>query len=103
MKAPTSYDLDGLLQAITDSTRRRILHALKEKSARSAGSTAKESGLCAFEIEKRVKLAQPTISHHMRVLERARLVEAQRDGHRRRYQRNEELIAELLSEIKKQL
>jgi DNA-binding transcriptional ArsR family regulator len=102
MKAPRPNNLDGLLQAITDPTRRRILHALKEKNAR-AGSAGKEGGLYAFEIEKRIKLSQPTISHHMRILERARLVEAKRDGHKRRYRRNEELIAGLLGEIKKQL
>jgi hypothetical protein len=39
----------------------------------------------------------------MRILEQAGLVEATRDGHRRRYRRNDGLISRLLDEIKKQL
>jgi DNA-binding transcriptional ArsR family regulator len=103
MKAPPSNALDGLLHAIADRTRRRILRELKKKNARIAGFAGKQAGLCAFEIEKRIQLSQPTISHHMRILERAGLVDAKRDGHRRRYRRNEELITEMLGEIKKQL
>ena len=57
-------NLDRFLHAIADPTRRRILHALKEKSGNSIG---KETGLCAADIETRVKLSQPTISHHMRI------------------------------------
>jgi len=92
--------LDRFLQAIADPTRRRILRALKEKGGSSLG---KESGLCASDIEQRVKLAQPTISHHMRVLESAHLVEATREGHWRWYRRNEKLIAEMMRGLKGQL
>jgi DNA-binding transcriptional ArsR family regulator len=93
-------DLDRFLHAIADSTRRRILHALKEKGG---CSIEKDSGLCAADIEQRVKLAQPTVSHHMRVLERANLVEAKREGHWRWYRRNEKLIAEMIKGLKGQL
>lgn len=99
MAHPVS-DLDRFLHAIADPTRRRILGALKEKVGCSLGN---ETGLCAGDIEKRVKLAQPTVSHHMRILERAGLVEAKREGHRRRYRRNEKLIVEMLRGLKGQL
>lgn len=98
--APTVPALDRFLHAIADPTRRQILRALKEKGACSIG---KETGLCAFDIEERVKLAQPTISHHMRVLEKANLVEAKREGHWRWYRRNEKLIAEMTRNLKEQL
>lgn len=92
--------LDRFLQAIADPTRRRILRALKGKGRSSPG---KESGLCASDIEERMKLAQPTISHHMRILESAHLVEATREGHWRWYRRNEKFIAEMMRGLKGQL
>jgi ArsR family transcriptional regulator len=93
-------DLDRFLHAIADPTRRRILQALKEKGACSLD---KETGLCAGDIEERVKLAQPTVSHHMRILEKAGVVEAKREGHWRWYRRNEKIIAEMMRRLKAQL
>jgi len=98
--AHSAPNLDSFLHAIADRTRRRILQALKEKGGCSIG---KETGLCAFDIEERVKLAQPTVSHHMRILEKAGVVEARREGHWRWYRRNEKLIAEMMKKLKAQL
>jgi DNA-binding transcriptional ArsR family regulator len=92
--------LDRFLHAIADPTRRRILRALKEKGGCSLD---KETGLCAGDIEQRVKLAQPTVSHHMRILEKAGVVEAKREGHWRWYRRNENLIAEMVRGLQGQL
>jgi len=92
--------LDRYLQAIADPTRRRILRALKERGGSSIG---KETGLCASDIEQRVKLAQPTVSHHMRVLLKAGLVEAKREGHWQWYRRNEKLIANMTRRLREQL
>ncbi len=93
-------NLDRFLHAIADPTRRRILHALTEKGGCSLD---KETGLCAGDIEKRVKLAQPTVSHHMRILEKAGLVEAKREGHWRWYRRNEKLMAEMMRDLKEKI
>ena len=98
--AHSSPNLERFLHAIADPARRRILRALKEEGG---GPIGKETGLCAADIERRVKLAQPTVSHHMRILEKAGIVESTRDGHWRRYRRNEKLIAEMAKEIKEQL
>jgi ArsR family transcriptional regulator, arsenate/arsenite/antimonite-responsive transcriptional repressor len=98
--ADSTTSLDRFLHAIADPTRRRILRALKEKGGCSIG---KETGLCAADIEQRVDLAQPTVSHHMRILEKARLVEAKREGHWRWYRRNEKLIAEMTRVLRGQL
>jgi ArsR family transcriptional regulator len=100
--------LDRFLHAIADPTRRRILRALQEKEkekekAKSASSPDNKTGLCAGDIEELVKLAQPTVSHHMRILEKAGLVDAKREGHWRRYQRNEKFIAEMMRGLKGQL
>jgi len=93
-------NLDSFLQAIVDPARRRILRALTEKGG---CSLEKETGLCSSDIEQRMNLAQPTISHHMRVLEKAGLVHAKREGHWRWYRRNEKLINEMLKGLRRQL
>jgi len=98
--AHTAPDVDSFLHAIADPARRHILRALKEKGGNSIG---KETGLCAFDIEQRVKLAQPTVSHHMRILEKSGLVAAKREGHWRWYRRNERFIAEMMKGLKGQL
>ena len=98
--SPSTSNLDRFLHAIADPTRRRILRALTEKGG---CSIEKQTGLCSFDIEQRIKLAQPTISHHMRVLEKAGLVEAKREGHWRWYRRNEKLINEMARNLKDEL
>ena len=92
--------LDRMLQAIADPTRRRILHALKERGACSIG---KEVGLCASDIEVRMHLTQPTISHHMAVLTKAGLVEAHKIGQWVWYKRDEEALREFARELKNSL
>lgn len=89
--------LSRVLHAIADPTRRRILEALKERGGCSIG---KDVGLCASDIELRVKLSQPTISHHMAVLKRAGLVEAHKIGQWRWYRRNEHALKEFTRTLK---
>jgi ArsR family transcriptional regulator len=98
----TSQDqrFNRLLHAIADPTRRKILQALKAKGANSLG---KETGLCACDIEERVHLSQPTISHHMGILHRAGLVEAQKQGHWRWYRRDEAAIKEFAKTLREAL
>lgn len=92
-------DLASFLHAVADPARRRILQAMKDHAR-----TAKEkNGLCAGDIEERVKLSQPTVSHHMKILEKAGLVGVKKEGTWRRYGRNEKLIAESIRALKKQL
>src|SRR5215470_17933884 len=85
----TDQDFVNLLQAISDPTRRKILQSLKVKGECSLG---KETGLCARDLEERVRVSQPTISHHMGILEKAGLVETQKIGQWRWYRRNETTI-----------
>jgi len=85
--------LDRALHAIADPTRRKILQALKEGEAHAkAQKSASGACLCAGDIEERVKLSQPTISHHMAILTNAGLVEATKKGQWRWYRRNEKAI-----------
>lgn len=92
--------LTRVLQAIADPTRRQILHALKE---RGGCSLDKEVGLCASDIEMRVRLTQPTISHHMSILKAAGLVEAKKLGQWMWYRRNEPALRALTRTLRETL
>jgi len=92
--------LDRRLQAIADPTRRRILQALKERGGCSLG---KEVGLCASDIELRISLSQPTISHHMAILKKAGLVEAKKLGQWMWYRRNETALREFSRTLRESL
>jgi ArsR family transcriptional regulator len=94
------HSFNRFLHAIADPTRRKILQALKIKGACSIG---KDTGLCASDIEDRIRLSQPTISHHMAILQKAGLVQAQREGHWRWYQRNERTIKQFSKTLRQTL
>ena len=96
----TSPSLDHTLHAIADPTRRRILQALKQTGT---SSPAEKKGLCAGDIEERVHLSQPTISHHMAILTRAGLVDALKQGQWRWYRRNEKALRQLVKSLRRQL
>jgi len=80
------------LRAVADPTRRKILRLLHPATPRK---TAPIEGWTASDIELRIKLAQPTISHHMKILRNAGLVEAQKQGTWVRYHRVEAAIRAL--------
>ena len=92
--------LNRTLQAVSDPTRRRILQALKERGGCSLG---RDIGLCACDVEQRVHLSQPTISHHMSVLKKAGLVEAKKQGQWVWYCRNEKAIDDLARTLRETL
>jgi DNA-binding transcriptional ArsR family regulator len=101
----SATSLDRRLAAISDPTRRRILAALKPRVvvSLSAPPAAKITGLCAGDIEDRVRLSQPTISHHMAILTRAGLVEAVKQGQWRWYRRNEKALRLLIKTLRAEL
>lgn len=91
---------DRVLHAISDPTRRRILHVLKKGRTASSG---KHPGLCASDIEIEIRLTQPTISHHMAVLQKAGLVDAKKEGLWRWYRRNEAALSEFTRKLRRNL
>jgi ArsR family transcriptional regulator len=92
MKAATD-NLSMALRAVADPTRRKILRLLHPGTPRKAGVPAE--GWTASDVEQRIKLAQPTISHHMKILRNAGLVEAQKQGTWVRYRRVETALRAL--------
>ena len=88
------------MKAIADPARRKILALLKKQGFCSIG---KGLGMCACDVEHQIHLSQPTVSHHMRMLTSAGLVEQEKIGQWRWYRRNESAIRELLQELKEGL
>ena len=66
--------LDLTFQALSDATRRAMIHALAGGEAWSAG-----------ELGSQFRSAQPTISKHLKVLEQAGLVERTIEGRMHRF------------------
>src|SRR5215470_10085875 len=94
--ALTEAELVRALKAVADPTRLKILRVLKQKGCCSIG---KGEGMCACDIETQIQLSQPTISHHMRILTKAGLVQAEKQGLWMWYRRNEKSLKELASAI----
>lgn len=86
-----------VLHAIADPTRRRILQVLKKESP------GQHEGLCASDIELKIRLSQPTISHHMAVLQKAGLVDAKKEGLWRWYRRNETALNAFTRRLRRML
>ena len=92
--------LTTMLRAIADPVRRRILTLLSQPGNCAIG---KPSGMCACDVEGRIGLSQPTISHHMAVLRRAGLVEAEKIEQWMWYRRNEKAVRTLAQYFRQQL
>ena len=104
MATTQPISVDRALHAIADPTRRHILRALKPRGPDSTSIPAiGKNGLCAGDIEERVRLSQPTISHHMAILTKAGLVDAVKQGQWRWYRRNENALRRLVKSLRTQL
>jgi DNA-binding transcriptional ArsR family regulator len=96
-------NLDRVLHAIADPTRRRILQSLKEEVKGGSQPVNTRGCLCAGDVEQRMKLSQSTISHHMAILTKAGLVEAAKEGQWRWYRRNEKAIRQVVKTLRGKL
>ena len=65
-----------LFKALADPTRREILRLLRQRD------------MTPSQILEKLKVTQPTLSHHLECLKRAELVESERDGQYIRYSLN---------------
>lgn len=67
----SANDLAGVFAALADPVRLRLFDLV-----RRAGST----GACSCDLVEPLERSQPTISHHLKVLREAGLVESRREG-----------------------
>ncbi len=77
-----------IAKALADPTRLGILHDLRKSGEMTCS--------CVCE---RFALSQPTISHHLRTLERAGVVRSRRDGLFRRLTVDEELLGQFAAAL----
>jgi len=68
--------MNDLFRALADPTRRNILQLLRQRD------------MTPSELLARIEVSQPTLSHHLDILKRAGLVDAQREGQFIRYSLN---------------
>lgn len=99
----TSSDLMPALKAIANPLRMTILIWLKNPRDNFPMdriiANPEEYGICVTQIQTKTGLAQPTVSNHMSVLERAGLVTSTRIRQWTHYRRNEANIARLITEL----
>jgi ArsR family transcriptional regulator len=99
MKNPSN--LAAAFKALGDPTRLRILELLKARGKSCCDLiTREEHGLCACDIEGPVGLSQAAVSHHMAILVRQGLVQAEKRGRWMYYRRNEAALARLAEAVK---
>ena len=97
-----SGDLVLVFKALGDSTRLKILDLLRARGRSCCDLVAREErGLCACDIEVAVGLSQSAVSHHMDLLRRAGLVEADKRGRWIFYRRNEAALAAVAEAVAK--
>jgi len=99
MKRP--QPLAPLFKALGDPTRLRILELLRASGKSCCELVGRdERGLCACDVERAVGLSQAAVSHHMAIIVRAGLVDAQKRGRWMYYRRNEAALARLAEAVR---
>jgi len=83
----TCCELDDFLAAMSNETRQRILGLLRDHE------------MSVNELTYHFAVTQPTISHHLAILRRARLISARRDKRQIFYRANPDCVAECCREI----
>ena len=76
--------IEKISKALGDANRLRILQHISKKGG---------CGQCA-EIQDVIELTQPSISHHVKILTEAGLIEPEKEGRNHKYTLNEKLLAE---------
>jgi DNA-binding transcriptional ArsR family regulator len=76
MSGLTCCDFDDFVKALADETRQRILELLRERE------------MSVTELNEHFAVTQPTVSHHLAILRRAKLVSLRHEGRQTFYRVN---------------
>ena len=87
MSSLTCCDFDDFIKAMADETRQRILTLLRERE------------MSVTELKEHFAVTQPTISHHLAILRRAKLVGLRHEGRQTFYRANPACVVECCGEI----
>ncbi len=79
--------MDTIFKALSDKNRRKILNILKEKD------------MTVGEIAKHFKITGASLSHHLDILKRTRLIVSERQGQFIRYSLNTSVFEETMKGI----
>jgi len=97
-------DINAAVRALANERRVEIMNWLKQPTkhfpAQVEGDLV-EDGVCGLLIARKLKVSQPTLSEHMRVLTHAGLVRSKRIKQWTFYQRDERAIREVKREFSK--
>jgi ArsR family transcriptional regulator, arsenate/arsenite/antimonite-responsive transcriptional repressor len=83
--------VEKISKALGDANRLKILQHISNKGG---------CGQCA-DIQRVLELAQPSISHHVKILVEAGLIEPEKEGRNHKYTLNEELLSDYLGALHK--
>src|SRR4030088_114333 len=94
------------LRALANERRLQILEWLKDPRRHFPpqvdGDLVKD-GVCGLLIAKKLRVSQPTVSEHLRILSQAKLLDGKRINKWTFYKRNEKQIGELKKVISEKL
>jgi ArsR family transcriptional regulator len=89
-------NLDLQLKALADPMRRRIVELLKNRGGCSCDRVkAEDPGLCVCDLQEQLGLSQPTVTHHVQVLQEAGLISTRKIGRWLYCRRKEEALDRL--------
>ena len=95
-------NIEAGLHALSNKSRLQILAWLKDPTGNFPpqvdGDLVKD-GVCGLLIARKLKVSQPTVSEHLRILSQAKLLEGKRIKKWTFYKRNEKRIGELKKNI----
>lgn len=83
---------DRIAKALADPKRFEILQMIAESSE-----------IRCADVQSRVCISQPTVSHHVKELSNSGLIEVTREANGNRFQVNRELLNEYLAEVSRKL
>ncbi len=85
----TLKQIEKISKALGDANRLKILQHISKKGG---------SGQCS-EIQDVLDLTQPSISHHVKILIEAGLIEPEKEGRNHKYTLNDQLMKDYLNTI----
>jgi DNA-binding transcriptional ArsR family regulator len=92
----TDESIELKLKALADPARRKIIELLRSKGCCSCDLvSAVDPGMCICDLESKLGLTQPTITHHVQVLREAGLISTRKIGRWLYCRRNEEALDRL--------
>jgi ArsR family transcriptional regulator len=87
--ALSAKQIEKISKALGDTNRLKILQHISKKGG---------CGQCS-DIQDESELAQPSVSHHIKVLVEAGLIEPEKEGRNHKYNLNEKILKEYTTSI----